>query len=1267
MKLRSAALGVVFLLLGAQSVVAQVQTGSVTGTVTDPQGAVVPGASIVVEDMETGVAYSTTSDPKGLFTVPGLPYGTYSVTVTVAGFRKWTTGNVRVITAQAAIVQPTLEVGDVTETVVVEAGQEILETVTAELQTSIDRKQIVDLPLITRNPIELVGLQAGVTGGTGVRSSVFNGLRGNTNNITQDGINVQDNFIRSDGFFAIHAPTVEMTGEFSISSQNIASDSGAGVGQVRIVTPRGTRGIHGSLFYFHRNDAFNAHSWFENLTDAKKERLRQHRFGFRVGGPIPFFGENRTFFFGRYEGFRESFAQTRNRTVLTQSARNGLFSYVASCPSSTTFPVCGTHPQTGLPVNDGDTVTLDLIAVSARGFSPNPFTMSLINATPLPNNTAVGDGVNTAGHQFAALGDDEDDRYTIRIDHKAFDSPRLGTHWVDVRWHWTDFRTFPDTFNSNEASFPPGVATNCVEGVCLGAGQFSQRKVLSVGVQSTINPTVFNEFRFGFNRAPVGFLREAPFPRGFTVNFPGVLSEPENRFLDQGRITPVYQFIDNFSKVWGSHTFHAGFNLSSTSVVDFNDVDIIPQVNFGTNTQNGHGLPLTVFPGSTSSIRSRARDIYASLVGLLGSTEQIFNAIDPAQGFIPGATDENFFRERAYQFYFSDTWRVRPDLSVNYGVRYEWVEPADAVNKRAVQPVNFADDLFISGPLFTIDPNVTFNDLLAGNASTFLDVAGSSNDRPFWRTDKNNFAPYLGIAWLFNPKTVLRTGFSMSYTRDGLLVVENAVSANDGLVRGAGDPFPNVTLGTDVLDPSANFGLTPPPLTLPISQLQNYLNSGAVSTVFTFDRNLRTPYVLQWSFGLQREISESMVVEARYVGNHAVKLLRAFDLNQIDILNNGLLEEFRLAQENLACNRSFGIESFADLSRFGIPCSVSMPILAAMDFPLGFTFSPTFTIPLDDGEAGEFAHQLQRFATFFFLTENPAFPFTGLGNFPANFFRANPIIFNGDLVGNGSSSQYHGFQLEVRRRLSRGIMFQANYSLGKVLTDFDGSAAEFDAFLDLRNVDFDRRRASFDIRHTFHLNSIWEVPVGRGRAFASEGPLGKILEGWQIGGIWTWRSGRPLGILSGRGTLNRTGRSSTRQPALLVGNLTAKDVCSAVGVHRTSNGITFLPEEFIDPSTGEASKDIFGHPAPGQLGDQRLRSGCSSPRFFDVDLNFVKRTYFTETANFEFRFEIFNVFNTPNFLAPTTIDIDDDNFAQVTDPNNVFSGRQIQFNFRINF
>ena len=1253
------------------------QQGAITGVVTDPQGAVIPGAKVTATNTATNKTYEVTTSGNGSYTIPGVPAGVYTVSVEAIGFRTWQGPNVRVITAQGAIVNPAMEVGEVTETITVESSQELVETATVELQTNISKKQLKDLPLLGRSPMSLISSIPGVSFvSSGSRNAHVNGTRGTSTNITQDGINAMDNFVKTGGFFALNSPTVESTAEFSISTSNIDSDSGFGMVQVRMTTPRGGNDVHGSLFYFHRNDKFNAATFFDNLNQIDKEREREHRFGGDAGGPlrIPgvYDGRDKSFWWFRYDGFRENAATTRNRTVLTAPARQGLYSYIVG----------------------GAVQQIDLLNASTRGLGLNPFTMSLINATPLPNNTSVGDCAgrtdpaaslaagecNTAGHTFSVTESATRDRYSFRADQQVVNSDTFGEHWVEVVYSFVDFSNSPDTFNSLDARFPEGVAVSCVGGLCEGSSQTSERKMLATAIHSTFSATLFNEARFGFNRAPVGFTRDNAFPRDFQVDFTSI-TDPESNFLSQGRLTPVYQFNENLTKVAGNHTIKTGFTVMSVSGISFNDGGIIPQVDLGSNSTNDHGLPCSdpsssdplvcIFPGLGigSGDITRARNVYIDLVGLINDTDQTFNGTPGNSTFTPGASNELFMRERSFGFYLTDSWRVRPGLTLNFGMRYEIVKPVDMVNRRAVIPVGGQDGLFITGSessLFKTDPSITIGDFLSGAANPPLLIpAGTSNGVPFWDTDWNNFAPSFGFAWSATPKTVLRGGGSMSYTRNGLTLVSGPLGSNTGLRQGLS--INNFQMGFDTLDPSRNIGITAPPLAPTFNQITNFINGS--SGMFTFDPDLRTPYVIQWSFGIQRELDAATAVEIRYVGNHGVKLARALDFDQIDIMSNGLLNEFALAQQNLACN---GGGTFENL---GTACNVAMPVLDALqlrtDGVINLYASSGRRTDLGRDQAGQFWHAIADDCTFFRFAFDGVFGpgnniCPGLDAFPANFFRANPFGFLMDSVGNHSRSTHHAVQAIIRRRFSGGLQFDANYTFGKTLTDFSGDVQnEFEPFLDMRNRGFDRRRANFDLKHNFNANGVYEIPMGTGRAVVSEGPLGKILEGWQVGFISNIYSGSPLGIFSNRGTLNRNGRSSNRNTATLVGTTTFDDVCNAIDVYKEDGGVFFLPPEFR-ASNGQAADTIFGHPKAGQLGVQGLRRGCSRPGGFALDMNLVKRTTFSESGYVELRFEFFNILNHPVFQTGSNNSITSGSFSRINNLAGTDS-RQIQFNLRIQF
>jgi len=421
------------------------------------------------------------------------------------------------------------------------------------------------------------------------------------------------------------------------------------------------------------------------------------------------------------------------------------------------------------------------------------------------------------------------------------------------------------------------------------------------------------------------------------------------------------------------------------------------------------------------------------------------------------------------------------------------------------------------------------------------------------------------------------------------------------------------------------------------------------------------------------------------VGNHALKLYRGFDLNQPSILNNGMLAEFNAARTNLACNTNaaFGTvtNSWANLSR---TCSVPLPIMAMLgpntDPALAGQFTnSTLITRLNQQEAGEWTHLLaNNFVLNYFglspsslsaCRNTPGTCVAGLGNLPFNFFRTNPLVLNGIVLGNNANSNYHGLEIELYRRFSRGFLLQGNYTMAKAITDADGASQnEFFPHLSITDPRRERTRASFDIQHTFNMNTIWELPVGRGRRYISGGVFGKILEGWQAGGVWRWYSGRPQNIFSARGTLNRIANSTTNE-ATFLGGMNAQKVCDDAGIYKTPQGVFWLPTEYLrNPGSGTttgASTALFGHPTAGNLGDVSNRLKCEGPGLFRIDMNFVKRTYITERINFEFRAEFFNIFNHANFRTNSqNFTIDGTGFGRLT---SVDTAREIQFNARINF
>src|SRR5262245_44693701 len=312
--------------------------GSMGGLINDSAGAAVSGATVIAKHLATGEEFRSTSDAQGAVVFPSVPLGQFNVSIEAPGFKRSEVQKVMIEVGTPAKLIVALEVGGVSEAVVVSGVQEVVNTTTPTLTNVINPRQVAELPLPTRNPLDLARLQAGVAvTGTDTRNASVGGLRGAGTNITQDGINAMDNFVKTSSFFALSAPSLNSTSEFSVSVGTIGSEAGRGVAQVTMVTKSGTNDYHGGVFWQHRNDALNANTFFNNLAATPKEIERENFFGGTFGGPLrlpkkvfgplAYDGRNRSFFFFSYEGFREPFSVTRNRTVLTQEARTGIFRY----------------------------------------------------------------------------------------------------------------------------------------------------------------------------------------------------------------------------------------------------------------------------------------------------------------------------------------------------------------------------------------------------------------------------------------------------------------------------------------------------------------------------------------------------------------------------------------------------------------------------------------------------------------------------------------------------------------------------------------------------------------------------------------------------------------------------------------------------------------------------------------------------------------------------------------------------------------------------
>lgn len=1267
MKLRILALAAVVVLVYCGGAFGQTIRGRIDGTVKDPQGQVVPNVSVTVTNIGTGEVLSATTTDEGAFTVNEVKPGTYTITAELQGFKKTTVENVAVQVGTTTNVAIRLEVGTVAEQVNVSADDAVtINTSNSEIGEVIDRQRILELPLDGRNPFELTALQAGVQTKSNsdgeLRSFSVNGNRTVANNLTVDGVNASDNFLKTPANITLPVipVSVESIGEFRVTTSLPSAEFGRGSSQINAVTASGTNQFRGSVFNFHRNTVFNANNFFNNSTiledgnSIPREPLIRNQFGGRLGGPVI---KNKLFFFGSYEGKRESRGLSRNRLVYTQTALQGIFRYIKGLPTTPANAAAATitanagtatnqsgtcNATSGTVIPNGAICVQNTLGIpsTARFNQPiDPTVRRYMSVMPLPNNFQIGDGLNTGGFRFNAKVIAPTDQFTARFDYLLNDR-----NSIELVYNYGDILFNGDYINEVEPSYPNGP---------YGTRQTIGRGI-SAALRTVISPNITNEFRFGAQLSTVTFGNTADFSRGYQIDISNVF-DPENQRISLGRNLRVLQFTDNLTWLRGNHTFKAGIEVRAPWVRRWTYAGVLPVVNFSTDNSPGFSQT-THFRGSTSTDYLNARILVNTLTGALGSVTQVFNATSPTSGAVPGAPEIRKYGNYETNLYLQDSWRVRSNLSLSLGVRYELNTAPRELDNLGLLPIGGSAALYgISGNGNLFRPGV-----LGGPAQTILDFPTDG----LYRTDKNNFAPVVGFAWdpFKKGKMSLRGGYRISYFQGTFNTIDGTLDDNEGLIL-------TTTRGINTGYLRDGFGVTPTP-TVTIPAVQSIQTNSTVD-VRAFNENLKTPYLHDFTFGIQYEVFKGMSLEVRYVGNRGRKLYRGYDVNEVNIFavdqrtGMSILDAFRIAQNNLAVCRANSTVCTTDSFAFNAALTGSRPnpLMDVLFFGRATEFTNVnYITRLDQNRAGDFADYVSRVRLISGVRGAPFFDAVARGDLPINFIRANPNVRGAQYFDNGSESQYDSLQVEVTRRLSGGLRFQASYVWAKGLSDFVGSTGDTNSFLTLR--DTKREFAQFNNTHQFLGNVIYQLPFGRGRKYlrSTKGVVGALVSGWQVSTIVKWNTGDPLSILSGRGTFNRDDRSASNTVDVAA-DLDRSGIQGLTGIRTTANGVYYIDPNLAPGSTSNPSSVIFLNPKAGTIGSLGL-SSIFGPRFFNVDFSALKRTRITERINVEFRAEVFNILNTVNFDNPET-DINSPNFGRVT--GIVGRPRLMQFGLRLNF
>lgn len=1317
----------VMLSLVATSVPAQVTTsGRLTGVVADANGALIPKAQITAKHDQAQTEYKTITNEEGGWTIPSIPNGTYTVSIAAPGFKTTVAKEVKVDAGQVATLNTALETGGATEQVVVTGGAEVLQTESSTVSTTIVGRQIGELPFSTRDALQLVLTLPGVmTPGT-PRTSSLNGLPKGSVNLTLDGANIQDNFLRSsDGFFTSIQPKSDAVQEVTVTTATPGAESGGeGAVQIRFITKSGSPEYHGGAFWQYRSKTFNSNYYFNNIDGLPRDAFILRQWGGNLGGPITIPGllksKDKLFFFANYEYFTlpnaySSLAVVGNETVLTNSARAGIFTYNDSTGTVRTIDLLALAASKGFPGTQDPTISKGLALIED----------AIHKDGALTSRIGTNNDYNRLSYQFQDPGLNIRWFPTIR-----FDANLTANHHLEFIHNYQHYFSLPDGVNGQLNVYP---GTGIVVGSPGQTGSIHRNTFSFVGAHRwTINDRLINEVRATSSGNGTSLFFQELDPRlyglwdGFAPTGGGYIYGFRNRASQSRRNTPVKGLTDNVTTLRGSHTLNLG--VAFTRVASFTQAvstQVIPTIAFGlasgdpVNTGSTSLFTTANFPNSSSTQRGDAGLLYALLTGRVTSIGRSATLDGNTRkfDFIPFS---EYNHQNEYAVYAQDAWKARPNLTLNYGLRWEF-EPSPVNDNNVYTRTNIEGVFGVSGEGNLFKPGV-----FGGKPTQFSLL--QPGEKAF-RTRHKDFGPSLGFAWSPNfdhgllgkllgkgDQTVLRGGYSIAYTREGFSAFNSMFGSNNG-------PTVTLTVSPNVCASSACTVNGAPntftagsvlyrnrpalPFLAPPADTSGFpLTPGAFSGTGAndFDPGLKAGYTQSMTFGIQREIDKNTAVEVRYVGTHGTHLWRQMDYNEVNIFENGFLDVFKAAQKNLgifiAANPKCGQAGFpaCNYGNSGLTGQVNVPLITTAIGGAGAATDSTTLTRLLRGEAGALANNFAFTSSRMTNLINAGLvPFTTLpnGNKVSNFFIVNPQTTGGAFVmTNGINTTFNALQIEFRRRLSNGLLVQGSYQFARALSNsYSSSDSVFSQPRTLRRPDLDKAGSPWDIRHAFKIDWIYELPIGPSKPFLnSTNPiLSRIAGGWQFGGVARIQSGPSMLFTSGRATFNQN------DAGVVLHNISNKQLQDLIKIRKTTvcdptcHGVVlWLPDSFIantkaafeNGGTLDPSAPYIGPPTtPGELGDRLVLYGPMTARF---DLNIMKRIRITERTNFEGRVQFLNAFNRANFYIGSVASVNsplrliggnDTNFGETRaayrDPTvsgtNDPGGRLIEFQLRFNF
>ena len=1074
---------------------AQDATGRVTGIIFDPSGATIADAHVTVTNVATQISRETTSDTTGFYQVLALPVGSYKVTVEHQGFRSATTSESKLEINQTLKIDIKMEVGSAAETVTVESTTGTVETINPTLASTVSERTVQDMPLNGRNALDLALLQPGVlpadnpangSGGTGGIQFSIGGGRSDSNTFVLDG--GLNNDLLDNG--VVYNPNPDSIQEFKVLTSNFTAEYGRNAGGIITeVTKSGTNAFHGSAYDFIRNTAFDANNFFSNLDGQPRQTLHRNQYGGTFGGPIK---KDKLFFFLAYQKQDLSEASVSNQVTLPTAAElQGNFSGSPNQAAVASFLEANPFFQPNP-------------ALAAQGIinpsSIDPVAQNYIKAGLIPTSNSP-----TGAATFQNPLTDNPDEWTGKLDYEA-----------SQKDHFT--ATFGRILDPQLNPGPGGIPG-------YGSTSTLYSRFFNLAYIRTFSPSVLNEFRATAQRSDtlqrvpaesqptstaLGINIKSDNPTGPTqLDFPnaviGFSIQGPSRLVDN-----TFAYSDVLSWTRGKHTMKFGASLSAYQDNQVFDFEINGQ--FFYSTAGAAGDPFANF-----------------LVGLPDIYDQ-------------GPSAPSNIRTKATYVFAQDEWHLASNLTLTYGLRYEYSTPKSDTEGRTYSVIPGA-------PQSTVFPGAPLGLVFPGDP-------GAPTGANF--PDKTNFAPRFGFAWqpFHDGKTSVRGGWGMFYD---VLKAEDNFQFN-GQVPFASAAFignfqpqgPATTTGFGFQsDPFGSTG-NPDPFGQPLNHDVNFANTfgtftsnGTGATIV--NPHLRTPYTYQYNLSIEHQLSNKLIARAAYVGSSSHGLTALVDINPFDpaTLNSPNPQRF--------LNERPG----------------NLPAFTNAD-PNGVT-PPGFNPNVPDGSFG----QEQEFE-------------------------------------NAANANYNALQLSLTQQTTNlwklgGVYYTLGYTWAHSIDNASGFR-QGNFAVPFFDPQLFRSSSDFDVRQYLTFSGGWDLPFNRGPQ--------RLVKGWSLYPILTWRTGYPFTAIGGFNTLdNAPGPTGAGDQGLINANLTGP----IQYLNPKTNGLQFFSQSTFNDNVvqgyGTAPRNVLR--GPGRT---------------NLDLSLAKTTpLYRERVTLELRVDAFNIFNHTEF------------------------------------